>query len=122
MPLQNMRTAKRAITVKEIRKIEKLNLPAGSSLDKARDLFLLSFYLRGMAFVDMAFLKKTDLKCSMVSYNRRKTHQNLNIEWMKPMQAIIDKYPDSHHQRGHGTQLLQDYTDLLAVDRRSNHQ
>ena len=62
----NVRTAKRAITVKDIRSIEKLDLPSGSSLDKARDLFLLSFYLRGMAFVDMAFLKKTDLKCGMI--------------------------------------------------------
>ena len=90
----NVRTAKRAITVKEFRKIENLKLPTGSSLDKARDLFLISFYLRGMAFVDMAFLKKTDLKGSMINYNRRKTHQNLNIEWMKPMQAIIDKYAE----------------------------
>ena len=90
----NVRTAKRAITVKDIRKIEKLDLPRGSSLDKARDLFLLSFYLRGMAFVDMAFLKKTDLKCGLVNYNRRKTHQNLNIEWVKPMQVIIDKYAE----------------------------
>ena len=54
----NVRTAKRAINVKDIRKIENLELPQGSSLDKARDLFLLSFYLRGMAFVDMAFLKQ----------------------------------------------------------------
>ena len=90
----NVRTAKRAISVKDIRKIEKLELQIGSSIDKARDLFLLSFYLRGMAFVDMAFLKKSDLKCGMVSYNRRKTHQNLNIEWIKPMQAIIDKYAE----------------------------
>ena len=90
----NVRTAKRAISVKDIRKIEKLKLPRGSSLDKARDLFLLSFYLRGMAFVDMAFLKKSDLKCGMISYNRRKTHQNLNIEWIKPMQMIIDKYAE----------------------------
>ena len=90
----NVRTAKRAISVKDIRNIEKLELPIGSSLDKARDLFLLSFYLRGMAFVDMAFLKKTDLKCGLLSYNRRKTHQNLNIEWIKPMQAIIDKYAE----------------------------
>ena len=74
--------------------LEKLELPRCSSLDKARDLFLLSFYLRGMAFVDMAFLKKTDLRCGMVSYNRRKTHQNINIEWIKPMQAIIDKYTE----------------------------
>ena len=90
----NVRTAKRAVSVKDIRNIERLDLPKGSSLDKARDLFLLSFYLRGMAFVDMAFLKKTDLKCGSVSYNRRKTHQNLNIEWIKPMQTIIDKYAE----------------------------
>ena len=90
----NVRTAKRAISIKDIRNIEKLELQIGSSIDKARDLFLLSFYLRGMAFVDMAFLKKSDLKCGMVSYNRRKTHQNLNIEWIKPMQAIIDKYAE----------------------------
>ncbi len=90
----NVRTAKRAISVKDIRNIEKLDLPIGSSLDKARDLFLFSFYLRGMAFVDMAFLKKSDLKCGLLSYNRRKTHQNLNIEWIKPMQAIIDKYAE----------------------------
>lgn len=88
----NVRTAKRTITVKDIRNVERLDLPVGSSLDKARDLFLLSFYLRGMAFVDMAFLKKSDLKCGVVSYNRRKTHQNLRVEWMKPMQAIVDKY------------------------------
>ena len=90
----NVRTAKRAISIKDIRNIEKLELQIGSSIDKARDLFLLSFYLRGMAFVDMAFLKKSDLKCGWVSYNRRKTHQNLNIEWIKPMQAIIDKYAE----------------------------
>ena len=39
----NVRTAKRAISVKDIRKIENLDLPTGSALDKARDLFLLSF-------------------------------------------------------------------------------
>ena len=90
----NARTGKRAISVNDIRKIEKLNLSRGSSLDKARDLFLLSSYLRGMAFVDMAFLKKSDLKCGMISYSRRKTHQNLNIEWIKPMQTIVDKYAE----------------------------
>lgn len=27
-------------------------------VDYARDMFLMSFYLRGMSFIDMAFLKK----------------------------------------------------------------
>ena len=122
----NVRTAKRAINVKAIRKIEKLDLPAGSSLDKARDLFLLSFYLRGMAFVDMAFLKKTDLKCNMINYNRRKTHQNLNIEWMKPMQAIIDKYAEQTKESPYLLPILtgkesSPYTAYRKVEHNTNY-
>lgn len=89
-----VRTAKRAVSSEDIRCIEMLELPQGSSLERARDLFILSFYLRGMAFVDMAFLKKSDLKCGLLSYHRRKTRQQLNIEWMQPMQHIVDKYAE----------------------------
>ena len=122
----NVRTAKRAISVKDIRKIENLDLPTGSSLDKARDLFLISFYLRGMAFVDMAFLKKTDLKGSMINYNRRKTHQNLNIEWMKPMQAIIDKYAEQTKESPYLLPILtgtesSPYTAYRKVEHNTNY-
>ena len=122
----NVRTAKRAISVKDIRKIEKLDLPCSSSLDKARDLFLLSFYLRGMAFVDMAFLKKSDLKCGLVSYNRRKTHQNINIEWIKPMQAIIDKYAEQTKDSPYMLPILtgkeaSPYTTYRKVEHNTNY-
>ena len=62
-------------------------------LDYARDMFLLSFFLRGMSFIDMAFLRKTDLKNGYVTYRRRKTGQQLTIKWTKEMQHILDKYP-----------------------------
>lgn len=65
------------------------------SLDFARDMFLMSFYLRGMSFIDMAFLKKSDLKNGYVTYRRRKTGQQLVIEWTKEMQMILDKYPEN---------------------------
>ena len=122
----NVRTAKRAISIKDIRNIEKLELQIGSSIDKARDLFLLSFYLRGMAFVDMAFLKKSDLKCGMVSYNRRKTHQNLNIEWIKPMQVIIDKYAEQTKDSPYMLSILtgketSPYTQYRKVEYNTNY-
>jgi hypothetical protein len=47
----------------------------------ARDLFMLSFYLRGMSFVDMANLKKADLKNGILTYRRKKTGQTLRIKW-----------------------------------------
>lgn len=91
---RGVQTRKRAISILDIRRIEQLHLPAGSFLAIARDLFLFSFYMRGMAFVDMAFLKKTDLRCGIVTYSRNKTNQTLSIAWEKPMQAIVERYAE----------------------------
>lgn len=87
------KTVKRALTLKTVRKIKSIDLSRQPKLDFARDMFMLSFYLRGMSFVDMAFLRKSDLKDGEVTYRRRKTNQLLSIAWTKEMQQIIDKYP-----------------------------
>ena len=89
------KTVKRALPLSVIKKIKVLDLSPAPSLDFARDMFLMSFYLRGMSFVDMAFLKKSDLKNGYVAYRRRKTGQQLVIEWTKEMQIILDKYPEN---------------------------
>lgn len=89
------KTVKRALPLSVIKKIKALDLSLNASLDFARDMFLMSFYLRGMSFIDMAFLKKTDLKNGYVTYRRRKTGQQLIIEWTKEMQMILDKYPEN---------------------------
>ena len=56
------KTMKRAVPLKTIKRIKELDLTTKSHLDYARDMFLFSFYTRGMSFVDMAYLKKSDLK------------------------------------------------------------
>ena len=65
------------------------------TFDFARDMFLISFYTRGMSFVDMAYLRKKDLQNGVLSYRRRKTGQQLLIKWEKCMQEIVDKYDTS---------------------------
>lgn len=87
------KTVKRSVSLKSIGRIKALDLEKGNVLDYARDMFMLSFYLRGMSFVDMAFLKKTDLKDGYLSYSRRKTGQRLVVRWTSEMQEILDKYP-----------------------------
>ncbi|MBR4886592.1 MAG: site-specific integrase [Muribaculaceae bacterium] len=86
------KTIKRAISLKAIKQIKCLDLSLLPSLDLARDMFLFSFYTRGMSFVDMAYLKKKDLSNGVLSYCRRKTGQQLFIRWEKCMQEIVDKY------------------------------
>ena len=89
------KTVKRALPLLAIKKIKALDLSLTPAQDYARDMFLMSFYLRGMSFIDMAFLKKTDLKNGYVVYRRRKTGQQLVIKWTKEMQMILDKYPEN---------------------------
>ena len=91
------KTIKRAISLKAIKQIKNLDLSLQPSLDFARDMFLFSFYTRGMSFIDMAYLKKKDLSNGILSYRRRKTRQQLFIRWEKCMQEIVDKYNNGYY-------------------------
>ena len=86
------KTVKRSISFAEIKKIGSLDLSGRPALDFARDMFMFSFCMRGMSFVDMAYLKKKDLKNGHITYRRKKTGQLLNVEWTRQMQNIVDKY------------------------------
>lgn len=56
------RTRKRAVSESIIAQLHRLELDAGSSLALCRDMFIFSYCTRGMAFVDIAYLKKTNLQ------------------------------------------------------------
>ena len=86
------KTVKRAVPLSAIKRMKNLDLSLQPNLEFARDMFLFSFYTRGMSFVDMAYLRKKDLANGILSYRRRKTGQQLFIKWEKCMQEIVDKY------------------------------
>lgn len=92
------KTVKRALPLDVIKKIKGMDLSLNAALDFARDMFMMSFYLRGMSFIDMAYLKKSDLKDGYVTYRRRKTGQQLAIEWTSDMQLVLDKYPENESE------------------------
>lgn len=93
------KTQKRALRLSDIRLIKELDLTECPSLSFARDMFMLSFYLRGMAFVDLAYLSKTNLSKGVLTYRRSKTGQVLCIKWEPCMQLIIDRYPNESSPR-----------------------
>lgn len=95
------RTSKRALSLYDMKRIKDVDLSFSRKLDKARDIFLFSFYTRGMSFVDIAFLKKSDIRNGELVYCRRKTGQRLCIRWERCMQEIVDK-----HGTGAGEYLM----------------
>ena len=52
----------------------------------------MSFYLRGISFIDLAHLRKSDLKDGYLHYTRSKTGQRLTIRWENEMQDLLEKY------------------------------
>lgn len=114
-------TPKRAIPMQMIKRIKSMDLSDDAKADFARDIFLFSFYTRGMSFVDMAFLKKKNLHSGILTYRRHKTGQMLKIKWEKAMQEIIDKYDTSHTSyllpiiREDGTDVRRQYASAIHL-------
>ena len=92
------KTTKRALPLRIIKKIKTLDLSLIPELDFARDMFMMSFMLRGMSFIDMAYLRKSDLANGHITYRRRKTGQQLVIQWTEEMQSVLDKYPENESE------------------------
>lgn len=90
------KTVKRAVSLRFINCIRNLDLTDRPALDFARNIFLFSFCMRGMSFVDICFLKKKDLACGILSYHRQKTGQLLQVKWERPMQRLLDKLGKSN--------------------------
>lgn len=86
------KTRKRAVDISIVRRLAEMDLDRNPSAALARDMFLFSFYTRGMSFVDMAYLRKSDLSHGVLEYRRRKTGQNMFIRWEKCMDEIVSSY------------------------------
>ncbi|MCF0195680.1 MAG: site-specific integrase [Bacteroidaceae bacterium] len=91
------KTVKRAISIEAIRAIRCLDLRDKPSLETARDILLFSFYMRGMSFVDMAYLNAQSLRGTHIVYRRMKTGQQLTIEVTPEAKEILDKYENGSH-------------------------
>lgn len=90
--LSYVTTIKRAITEQQLIAIAHLPLPPSSMIAFARDIFMFSFYMRGMSFVDIAYLRKSDIKSGMISYCRSKTNQQLHVAIEQASKKIIERY------------------------------
>lgn len=115
------KTAKRAISIEEIIRIHQLTgLTHYEAL--ARDLFLFSFYTRGMAFIDMAYLTPQNIQNGVLTYRRHKTGEKLSMRWESKMQEIINQNPSPNnhyllpiikHNNGHERSQYRDIQRII---------
>ncbi|KAB4450901.1 site-specific integrase [Bacteroides thetaiotaomicron] len=91
---------KRALDEEDMKKVF-AKLPHSSvvtpALQRAQGLFVLMFLLRGLPFVDLAYLRKSDLRDNVITYRRRKTGRPLSVTLTPEAMNLLKKYmnPDS---------------------------
>ncbi len=90
------KTRKRAAKKEIFEKLFSIEFPPkgaiAHSLSFSRDVFLLSFLLRGISFIDLAYLRKKDMTKDRITYIRKKTKQKLEIALTPQIREIINRY------------------------------
>jgi hypothetical protein len=86
------KTAKRAVDEEVIIRLKDMDLAKYPKLELSRDFFLFSFYMRGISFIDMANLRKSNIKNGYIVYKRSKTKQMLTVKLEDCMREIISRY------------------------------
>ena len=100
------KTVKRALSVGEIKQLQELDFGkmlegkqpesrkhrATENLHRAQRYFNFCLYARGMSFVDMAYLRKENIRGGVLRYVRKKTRQQIELRVTDKMKSIIDSF------------------------------
>lgn len=116
-------TVKRAIDEQVLRRLHVPRPDAGRELERARMLFLLSFMLRGIPFVDIAYLRKCDLQGDMLEYRRRKTGVWMTVKVEPEAMRLIEHLKTRNADTGYlfpfidktGTEAYRQYQSALRT-------
>lgn len=85
-------TTKRAISPETVAALHAADLSDKPRLERCRDFFMLSLYLQGMPFIDLAHLRKNDVHGGYIVYSRRKTSGVICVSMIESAQTIFEKY------------------------------
>ena len=88
--IKSQKTANRAIYKADIKQLISLPIAEYSASERALNYFMLSFYLRGINFTDMAYLKRSNIVNNRIQYTRRKTKKLYSVRLFTPAKKIID--------------------------------
>jgi integrase len=88
--IKSEKTAKRAVLKDDIAKLLLVHVEKNSACWRSLNYFMLSFYLRGISFTDLAYLKPSNIIDGRIEYKRRKTHKNYSVKLFPEALSIID--------------------------------
>lgn len=94
--IRSERTIKRAVLKEDVFKLTKLDLSNYKAKQRAINHFLLSFYLIGISFTDLAYLKPENIIDGRLVYKRRKTHKHYSIKIFPQVTTILNQFGNAN--------------------------
>lgn len=86
------KTAKRALTIDEVKKFLKINIVEYPHLQNSFNYFIFSYYCRGMNFIDLMKLKWSNIQGENIFYTRSKTNRQFVIKILEPVSKVLSYY------------------------------
>ena len=84
------------LTEDELHRMRYADLSEFKHMEYARDLFMFSVYGHGISFTDMAYIKKSDVRGSWLTYTSQiSSMTTITVPWDDAMQEIADRYPST---------------------------
>lgn len=96
------------LSVEEVKRLEELDLSAESSLNHARNVWLLSFYFAGMRTSDVLRLRWSDFQNGRLHYTMGKNYKPGSVKVSEKATQLLAQY-----------KLLADKSDLVLPDLRA---
>lgn len=90
--IKKEKSHKTAISKMQMESIRNLYLKENTLAWHGRNMFLLSFYCRGMNFKDLAEIRLKDCNNGRISYRRSKTSRQITIKINDKIQGTLDLY------------------------------
>ncbi|MBQ0735796.1 phage integrase SAM-like domain-containing protein [Aquimarina celericrescens] len=120
--IKQQRTKKKAVSLEVIKDIEVLKYPKDSALWHHKNYFLVNFYMRGMNFMDMAYLSVDAINNGRLQYKRRKTKRGNNVKEFdilipEKVKPIFDHYCKNKSREDLVFPILEDVMKTESEDR-----
>lgn len=88
--------AQRAISLDHVKAFSRVDIMDASE-HLARDIFMFSFYTRGMNFADIIELTPASIRDMRIEYTRKKTCKKYSIKISTQAAEILDRYKGGHY-------------------------
>lgn len=89
--IKSEKTAKRAVLKEDIARLLEIPLKEHTTAWRSLNYFMLSFFLRGISFTDLAYLKQSNIIDGRIVYRRRKTHKDYSVKLFPVAETIINQ-------------------------------